>query len=217
MASRSLARFRLAVTAGAVVPLVAVASTTLPTALADPGSASADAARPQKPTRVVQIVLDQLRPEFIEAFDMKNVQALMAGGAHFENAYLGHMASETVVSHNVMTSGLLPKHMGWSDEWYRDTKGLLGPRNGRYVTGSMTQGQFDTLIEAKGYPKLADYLKAEFPDKVVAAIGEKGYAVNTFGGPGRTTGSPTAAASTATVTGLRTCGVPTQRWARRPT
>ena len=183
MASRSLARFRLAVTAGAVVPLVAVAGTTLPTALADTGSASAEATRAQKPTRVVQIVLDQLRPEFIEAFDMENVQALMAGGAHFENAYLGHMASETVISHNVMTSGLLPKHMGWSDEWYRDTKALLGPRNGTYVTGSMAQDEFDTLIEAKGYPKLADYLKEEYPDRVVAAIGQKGYAVHTFGGP----------------------------------
>ena len=139
-----------------MVPLVAVAGTTLPTALADTGSTSAESAGAQKPTRVVQIVLDQLRPEFIEAFDMENVQALMAGGAHFENAYLGHMASETVISHNVMTSGLLPKHMGWSDEWYRDTKALLGPRNGTYVTGSMAQDEFDTLIEAKGYPKLAD-------------------------------------------------------------
>ncbi|HET6561052.1 MAG TPA: alkaline phosphatase family protein [Marmoricola sp.] len=175
---------RLTVAAGAVLPLVAVASTALPTAVADPGSGSSDRDRADKPTRVVQIVLDQLRPEFIEAFDMENVQALMAGGASFENAYLGHMASETVVSHNVMTSGLLPKHMGWADEWFRDSKGLLGPRGGRYVTGSMSQEQFDTLILDKGYPKLADYLKAEFPDKVVAAIGEKAYAVNTYGGPG---------------------------------
>ena len=30
------------------------------------------------------------------------------------------MASETVVSHNVMVSGLFPKHMGWSDEAIRD-------------------------------------------------------------------------------------------------
>ena len=50
----------------------------------------------------------------------------MRSGAAYPDAYLGHMASETVVSHNVMTSGMLPKHMGWSDEWYRDTEGLLG-------------------------------------------------------------------------------------------
>jgi hypothetical protein len=138
----------------------------------------------QAPTRVVQIVLDQLRPEFIDAFDMKNVQALMRGGANFKHAYLGHMASETVVSHNVMTSGMLPKHMGWSDEWYRDAEGVLGPVNGRYVTGSMSQTEFDKLILHRGYPKLADYLHTAFPGTKVAAIGQKNYATFTMGGPG---------------------------------
>ena len=107
----------------------------------------------------------------------------MRGGASYPNAYLGHMASETVVSHNVMTSGQLPKHMGWSDEWYRDVAGLLGTAGGRYVTGSMSSTQFDTLINAGGYPKLADYLHATFPGTIVAAIGEKNYAVHTMGGP----------------------------------
>ena len=93
----------------------------------------------QRPTRVVQIVLDQLRPEFIDRFNMTNVKRLMRGGASYPNAYLGHMASETVVSHNVMTSGQLPKHMGWSDEWYRDIDGAArAPVDGRYVTGSMS-------------------------------------------------------------------------------
>ena len=32
------------------------------------------------------------------------------------------MASETVVSHNTIVSGLLPKHMGWSDEVMRDVE-----------------------------------------------------------------------------------------------
>ena len=141
------------------------------------------AKKPDRPTRVVQIVLDQLRPEFIDRFNMTNVKRLMRGGASYPNAYLGHMASETVVSHNVMTSGQLPKHMGWSDEWYRDVDGLLGTAGGRYVTGSMSATQFDTLINAAGYPKLTDYLHAKFPGKIVAAIGEKNYAVHTMGGP----------------------------------
>jgi predicted AlkP superfamily pyrophosphatase or phosphodiesterase len=146
--------------------------------------AAGEARHPDRPTRVVQIVLDQLRPEFIDAFHMKHVKRLMRGGAAYPNAYLGHMASETVVSHNVMTSGMLPKHMGWSDEWYPDERGLLGPAGDRYVTGSMGFAQFDTLIEDQGYPKLADYLHEAFPGKVVAAIGEKNYAVHTMGGPG---------------------------------
>ena len=145
--------------------------------------AAGEARHADRPTRVVQIVLDQLRPEFIDAFDMKNVKRLMRGGAAYPNAYLGHMASETVVSHNVMTSGMLPKHMGWSDEWFPDDRHLLTPPADRFVTGSMNFSQFDTLINDKGYPKLTDYLHAKFPGTIVAAIGEKNYAVHTMGGP----------------------------------
>ena len=114
---------------------------------------------------------------------MENVKALMAGGANFKNAYLGHMASETVVSHNVMTSGMLPKNMGWADEWYRDVDGVLGTRGDMYVSGSMSQPQFDSLVANKGYPKLQDYLKAKYPDKVIAAVGQKNYAVYAMSGP----------------------------------
>jgi hypothetical protein len=141
------------------------------------------AARADRPTRVLYIVLDQLRPEFVEAFRMRNVQALMTGGARFPRAYLGHMASETVVSHNVMTSGQLPKNMGWADEWYRDTEGVLGAPDQQYVSGSMSRDQFDALIEHGGYPKIQDYLERAHPDRVTAAIGQKAYAVNSMGGP----------------------------------
>jgi predicted AlkP superfamily pyrophosphatase or phosphodiesterase len=171
--------------AGVSLALVAMASSVAGTAgAASPGAPPAAAPDSTVPTRVVFIVLDQLRPEFIEAFDMENVQALIDGGAHFERAYLGHMASETVISHNVMTSGQLPKNMGWSDEWYRDVEGVLGPENARYVTGSMSQDQFDDLIEHAGYPKLADYLHAEYPGSTVATVGSKNYAVYTMSGPG---------------------------------
>ena len=52
-----------------------------------------------------------------------------------------------------------------------------------YVSGSMRQPQFDALIADRGYPKLADYLNAKYPDKVVAAVGQKNYAMYTMGGP----------------------------------
>jgi predicted AlkP superfamily pyrophosphatase or phosphodiesterase len=167
------------------VALLATALLTTPVAAGDAREPVGDdaAGKATKPTRVVLIVLDQLRPEFIDAFDMTNVRALMAGGTNFENAYLGHMASETVISHNVMTSGMWPKHMGWSDEWYRDTKGVLGVPDAHYVTGSMSSDQFDTLIMDKGYKKLPDYLHQKFPGTVVAAIGSKSYATYTMGGP----------------------------------
>jgi hypothetical protein len=168
--------------AAVVVPLSMIA-VSAPADSSPSSQPSAAAAAATTPKRVVFIVLDQLRPEFINAFDMRNVKALMAGGTSFPNAYLGHMASETVVSHNVMTSGMLPKHMGWADEWFRDSDGVLGPVDTQYVTGSMTAAQFDALIVDKGYPKLADYLKAAYPDKIVATVGQKNYAMNTMSGP----------------------------------
>jgi hypothetical protein len=148
------------------------------------GPTAAAAERPaQKAERVVFIVLDQLRPEFIDAFRMRNVKALMRRGTSFPNAYLGHMASETVISHGVMTSGQLPKNMGWSDEWYRDAAGVLGERGQMYVTGSLGQEEFDTLIRNRRYPKLANYLHRLDRGSTVATIGQKNYAVWTMSGP----------------------------------
>src|SRR5918996_4649220 len=78
------------------------------------GPSAPAGAAPPRPSRVLIIVLDQMRSDYVQRFDMENVAAVMAGGVNFENALLGHMAAETVVSHNVMTSGMFPKHMGWS-------------------------------------------------------------------------------------------------------
>ena len=149
-----------------------------------PLAASAQAKVPDNPPqRVLIIVLDQLRPDYIDTFDMTNVKALMEDGASFDNAYLGHMASETVISHNVITSGQLPRDMGWSDEVHRDVDGVLGFPDRMYVTGSLTREQFNALIANGGYPKLADYLHAAHPGTKFITAGQKNYAVYSANGP----------------------------------
>lgn len=133
-------------------------------------------ATPERPTRVLIVVLDQMRPDYVERFDMENVRALMDGGVDFHRAILGHMAAETVISHNVMTSGMFPKHMGWSDEVLRDADDVFGASEGEYVvTSSMGCGQFATLVNHEGYPKLGDYLDQIDPDGSArfVAIGQK--------------------------------------------
>lgn len=59
-------------------------------------------------SRVLIVVIDAFRPGYIERFDMENVKALMHQGTSFPNGIVGHMAAETVISHSVMTSGMLP-------------------------------------------------------------------------------------------------------------
>jgi predicted AlkP superfamily pyrophosphatase or phosphodiesterase len=120
-------RSRLTALAGAVAIAASVLS-----------PAAARAEGPERPTRVLILILDQLRPDTIERYDMDNVAALIEEGVNFPRAIVGHMAAETVISHNVITSGLFPGHMGWSNEAYRDVAGVLGAPGEMYVTSSMS-------------------------------------------------------------------------------
>jgi hypothetical protein len=140
--------------------------------------------RAEPPKRVLIIVLDQFRPDYVDTFHMNNVKALMRDGVSFGNAYLGHMASETVISHNVITSGQLPRDMGWADEAFRDSDDVLGAgKDSMWITGSLTRDQFNSLIAHGAYPKLADYLHAAHPGTKFITAGEKNYAVYTSNGP----------------------------------
>jgi hypothetical protein len=127
------------------------------------------------PSRVLIIVLDQMRPDFVKRFNMYNVRWLMNRGVSYPRATLGHMAATTVVSHNVITSGMFPKNQGWTNEVYRDVGNVLGAGEGAYhVTSSLACEDFGTLIEARGYPKLEDYLGQITPgDPKFVAIGPK--------------------------------------------
>ena len=144
-------------------------------------AAAAPALAVHRPTRVMIVVMDQMQPGYAKQFNMKNVLWLQNHGVNFPNAYVGDMASETVVSHNVMVSGLFPKHMGWSDEAFRDVDNILGYGENAIVTvGDLGTADYVKLIENLGYPKLGDYLHAKFPGTIVANVGQKGYQVESM-------------------------------------
>lgn len=139
---------------------------------------------PEKPKRVLIVVFDQMRPEYAERFDMRNLLSLQKTGVHFPNGYLGHLAAQTVVSHNVMVSGLYPKRQGWVDEGYRDRLNLLGKgTNAIWETGSLTAEQFGILIRHAGYPKLVDYLHKARPGSKFIVVGEKSHPVDSIAAP----------------------------------
>ena len=143
---------------------------------------AAGAALAAKPTRTLIFTFDQMKPEYAKQYDMTNILWLQKHGAHFNRAYTGQMASETVVQHNTIVSGLFPKNMGWSDEVLRDVDNVLGYGAGAIVTtGDLSYGDYVKLIEARGYPKLGDYMHDFFgEDSVVANFGEKGYQVTSL-------------------------------------
>ena len=156
-------------------------------------AAMATAAAKPKPDKVVIIVVDALSREIVEKYDMANVEALMADGVNTPRGYLGHTGSVTVVTHNVITSGMLPKHMGWTNEGYRDVDGVLGPEGGLYITSDFGYDQMSPLQEHAGYPHLSDYLD---DTGKVFTVSPKAYAAYGLAAPGRPTprSSPSPAA-----------------------
>src|SRR5436190_3353142 len=118
--------------------LVLLAACALAWAGAVAGAQAGTAAKPKPPPtvpdKVVIIVVDALSKEIVDKYDMPNVEALMADGVDTPRGYLGHTGSVTVVTHNVITSGMLPKHMGWTSEGYRDVDEVLGPQGGFWIT-----------------------------------------------------------------------------------
>ena len=137
--------------------------------------ANAGPKQPDRPSRVVIIVLDQARADTIDRYGMDNVKALQRAGTSFPNAMVGHMAAETVISHNVITSGQLPRDMGWSNEVYRDQANVLaGGAGAYYVTSSMSCAQFKALIANGNYNKIQDYLDSKFGENSsFASISQK--------------------------------------------
>ena len=139
------------------------------------GPANAGPKQQDRPSRVVIIVLDQARPDTITRYGMTNVQELQRKGTSFPNAMVGHMAAETVISHNVITSGQFPRDMGWTNEVYRDQDNVLtGGAGAYYVTSSMSCAQFKSLIAHGDYNKLQDYLDSKFGENSsFASIAQK--------------------------------------------
>ena len=169
--SRALAAFTVAATAATV--LFAGATTT------------EAAGRPAPPNRVVIVLFDQMVPQYADQFDMPNFRALRDSGTNFKKAYLGYMASETVMAHNVITSGLEPRHMGWTDEAYRDHANVFGKgADQMHITGDLSLADFALLEKNNGvaYPKLADYLHTAYPGTEFITVGEKSYAVESATG-----------------------------------
>src|SRR4051812_11340138 len=161
----------------------AAAATTALVAGATGGGATAAATPP--PNRVVIVLFDQMLPQYADQFAMPNFRALRDSGTNFKKAYLGYMASETVIAHNVITSGLEPRHMGWTDEAYRDHGNVFGRGvDEMHITGDLSLADFATIEKNDGveYPKLADYLHAADHNSEFITVGEKSYAVESATG-----------------------------------
>ena len=142
----------------------------------------AGAALAKAPTKVMIVVMDQMRPEYAKQYDMTNVLWLQNHGVNFPKAYVGRHGLRDRGQPQRHGQRPLPKHMGWSDEAFRDVDKVLGfapaPSSPPAISASPSTRQ---LIRAAGdYPKLGDYLRTAFPGTIVANVGQKGYQVESM-------------------------------------
>lgn len=169
---------RLLLSAAAISGLCGLTVTSGPAPAASPEEST-------RPDRVVVILVDALSREIVDRYDMQHARQLMVDGVSAKHAVLGHVGSVTVVTHNVITSGLLPKNMGWSSEGYRDVDGTLSgfSSNPYWFTSDWSRDQMFAVQTSVGGQRLPDYLHEMRPGSKVITVSPKGYAAWGFGGP----------------------------------
>jgi hypothetical protein len=131
--------------------------------------------------RVMILVFDQMRPDYIDRFSLEHFKHLRAISRNYPDAYVGHMGAQTVVSHIVIPSGLQPKMLPWQDEAFLDRDGALGKPDTAYRTDELGRERLWGLLS--GIPAdqfLATRLRKKLGGGVYAA-GEKDYAATLFG------------------------------------
>ena len=77
--------------------------------------AVAAAQQPPKPTLIVQITIDQLRPDYLERWGPQftgGLKRFLTQGAFFTEAFHDHATTETAPGHATLWSGRIPANTG---------------------------------------------------------------------------------------------------------
>lgn len=79
------------------------------------GASAQTQSKPFRPTLVVHIAVDQLRPDYLELYRAQftgGLARLLNGGAYFPNGYQDHGITETAPGHSTMMAGRFPRGTG---------------------------------------------------------------------------------------------------------
>jgi hypothetical protein len=154
----------------------------LGTVLASQACTPVRPAAARKPDHLVIMVFDQMRPDYVDRFDLPHFKRLRATSRHYPEAYVGHLGSQTIVSHVVIPTGLRPGEMAWQDNVLVDVDGVIGTPGLAYDADRLTRDQMWRFFERVPRER---YVASRIQDELgpVFAIGEKDYAATVFGGP----------------------------------
>jgi len=100
----------------------------------------------KKPKRLLVIVLKNLDPETTHSGVLPNIQRLKSHSLAFAQASLGHLFPIPSVSHLVLTTGRLPRHLPWNNDLFWDRSGVLGKRNRFHPVDKLTPSDFSNIL-----------------------------------------------------------------------
>jgi len=146
------------------------------------GACTTELPPPSRPDHLLVMVFDQMRPDYIDRFNLQNFKRLRDSSRHYPEAYVGHLSSQTIVSHLVIPTGLAPKDLPWQDDAFVDVDGVLGKPNAVYDADELSLDEIRRFLERIPRDR---YITAAIEDRLgpVFAVGEKTYAAEVFGGP----------------------------------
>lgn len=141
---------------------------------------------PGTPQYFFLIYVDGLHPVYIEKFKPPNIMSLISEGTYFPNAFVGHLTSNTIVSHAVGNAGLYPARWGIVDYGWRniyDDPALnqIVPKN-----KAIDPGNYNLIVNydlpskirrhyEHSLPSFPLWLKSNFPDALTVGISTKQY------------------------------------------
>jgi len=134
----------------------------LPASMAAPQSSQAD-----RPTLVVMLTIDQLRPDYLTLFEGQltgGLGRLLRGGAVFLNAFQDHAITETAPGHASVLSGRFPRSTGIMS----NSAGVYDPQSP--LIGSRGEPASPFRFRGTG---LADWLRFSNPRSQALSVSRK--------------------------------------------
>ena len=141
----------------------------------------------QQPRLVVFLVVDQMRPDYLNRFagDFQGgLKTLRENSVRFTHAFHDHAFTETAVGHTTLLTGVYPRHHGivanrWFDHQARRVQYCTEDEQVHLLTDSRHKGQSPRRLM---HPTLGDLLKAQSPRSKVYSIALKDRAAILMGG-----------------------------------
>ena len=136
---------------------------------------------PAPPYYLCLIVLDGARPGYLRTPNIPHVQALVARGTQFPNAWTGILESETPSGHAAISTGSEPRRDGIASfGWVTANNVSVN----LFDPAKIRAGAMEKVMLLAGVPTIAGLVHRQNPAaKVVALSGYKYYAADALGGP----------------------------------